>query len=503
MKATLESNKTRGFSTIELLIAAAILLVVITGALQANLSLQYWRLTTELAHEALFIAKGNYEYLATTAMFDFFGATSTHSSGRYKINSECTADATCYFAETNITDVSSCVKELAHIISWRFSGGYPTSTIPYQSSLFNLSENILVGGDCVQQVPKGVWSSIGVVSDTAGLPQFTTGVDNFDTTLFVVSSSSPQLRVYRPPEHVGEEAVLLSSATGTSKRLNAIDVNRDVSSGRAYAFVMQHTNTNQLGVFDVTKKEEPTWVTEVALFGVPSSGSFPQGWRVLAYGNRLYVVTRETAGAELHIMNISNPRTPIEITAAATNLGRTVNDMAIREQWVDGVFKRFLFLAASAATKELEVLDVTNDIPILVSTVDLPGAEDVSSICLLGDSLFLGRKNSVGPELYHYPVIALLGGSSVPHTSEVGADVIAIRCSGQYLFMSTNRVGAQFQVWSNDVAEWSSTTVNNARVGISSLSRLAPLGLEITEQYIFVVSQSNTQSEVIRSLYSL
>ncbi len=503
MKAILDSNQARGFSTIELLIAAAILLIVITGTLQANLSMQYWRLTTEMAHEALFIAKGNYEYLSSVVVSDFFGATSTKSTGRYNIDSECDTDTICYGAQTDIIDISSCAKKVSHTISWRLPGGYPTSTIPHDSLLFNLSENILVGGDCVLQVPSGTWSDIEVVSDTIGPPQFTTGIDSFDNVLFVIASSSPQLRLYQPPKQVHEVASLLSVATGSNKRLNAIDVTRDVSTGRTYAFVMQHTHTNQLGVFDVTEKDQPEWITEVTLFGVPSNGSFPQGWRVMAYGNRLYVVTRETAGAELHIMDISNPRNPIEIIAAATNLGRTVNDMAVREQREGVELKRYLFLGASAATKELEVLDVTNDVPVSVSVVDLPGTEDVSSVCLLGDSLFVGRKNSTGPELYRYSVLALIQGSSTSHTSEVGADVVSLRCSGSYLFMSTNRVGAQFQVWSNDVTQWNSVTVNSARIGVSSIPRLTPLGLEIAEQFVYVVSQSNTQPEILRSLQSL
>ena len=180
-----------------------------------------------------------------------------------------------------------------------------------------------------------------------------------------------------------------------------------------------------------------------------------------------------------------------------------MNDLTVREQSVNGSLRRYVFLAASAALNELEVLDVTNDSVTPVHSVDLPGAGDASSLCLMGNSLYLGRKNNGGPELYDINVTSLLQSSFLAEVSEVGADVLSLGCSGKYLFLSTNRVGAQFQVWESDSLRWSTTTVNAGRLGISSIPRLVPLGLALTEEYVYINSQSNTQPEVMRTLSSI
>lgn len=505
MKDLLNKKTSAGISTIELLIAVALLATIITAAVQSNFSLQYWRTTISVAHEALYLAKEKSEYISLVASFDFFAASTTDESLIDGAGTSCASGGLCYTMQYVVADISSCAKDSVSKIMWKLGDRYPTSTIEFGSYLINSRELAALGGDCVLTLLEGSWEQggVGMGEGAVNQPQFTTGMDVFNDTLFVVSSTSPQLRTYEAPTSPGDALKLLGTATGSSKRINSIDVARDMNTGRTYAYVMQHSPTYQLGVFDVSVPAAPEWVTEVSLYGVPSSGSFPQGWRVLLFGNRLYVLTRETAGAELHIFDVSNPRIPREITSAASNLGRTVNDMLVREQVVNGNLQRYLFVAASAATKEVEVLDVTNDTPVSVQVIDLPGTEDASCLCLLGDTLYLGRKNSSGPELYRFHVPALLAGTSSPVMSEVGADILTLRCSGKHLFVSTNKIGAQFQVWESDSRGWSTSSVNAGRIAASSIPRLAPLGLEVTEKFIYAASQSASQPEVIRSLYPL
>jgi Tfp pilus assembly protein PilV len=47
-----------GFSTIEIIIALALMVTIISGALSANFMAYYWRLTAVTAGEALAKAKG-------------------------------------------------------------------------------------------------------------------------------------------------------------------------------------------------------------------------------------------------------------------------------------------------------------------------------------------------------------------------------------------------------------------------------------------------------------
>ena len=499
----------RGFSTLELLIALAILVTVIVGAVEANISLQYWRLTTMAATESLSIVQAALVTARTDARVDFPSITDTSielgltSAG--STTAGCTPGDMCYRLDNQVHDISSCAKDVAATVSWRLGVRYPTSTVVHRTYLLSVPELVAKYGDCTLAKPSGNWASstptlAGAANHGA---QFSTGIDVFEHLVYVVASSAPQLRIYAEPQAIGENPALVGSTSMAGNRLNAIDVIRDMVTGRRYAYVMQHTKTDQLGVIDVTDPYHPLWLGSRTLAGVFADGSFPQGWRVVAYGNRLYVFTRETAGPELHIFDITIPEEPTEITAAAINVGRTVNNIAVHAQIFNSQPKRYLFLAASAATKELTVLDVTDDISVPVAVVDLPGDQDVSSLQVLGSSVYLGRKNNSGPELYRFEIDALLAGDVLPAaTSEVGADVTTLQIIGPLLFMGTNKAGAQFQIWNSDSQTWSATIANAGRLTAYSFTRLAPLGFDSSSAYFYLINQSATQSESMQVLYT-
>ena len=409
-----------GFSTLELLIALAILVTVIVGAVDANIYLQYWRLTTTAVPEALQVATTRLIDIQQLVLKDFQSIVSGSTP------SECATSAFCYYTDVQVDDISPCAKNITVASSWKIGVRYPTSSVVYHSKVIAMNELVAWYGDCRLTTPAGNWAlnTPSLFTRTNYPAQFTSDIDVFEHSAYIVASSAPQLRIYREPAYSGESLIMVGSSTILGNRVNAIDVVRNMTTGRLYAYIMQHTPTEQLVVLDVTKSEHPTVVSVRTLSGVFSDGSFPQGWRVLAYGDRLYVVTRETAGPELHIFNIAIPDTPTEITGAVINLGRTVNDMAIHEQKINNQIKRYLILAASAATKELTIIDVTEDLPRVVVTVDLPGTADASSLSVVGKNVYLGRKNSSGPELYRFDMLTLLSGNTVPvATSEVGADV--------------------------------------------------------------------------------
>ncbi len=504
MLVKLAGNKKniQGLSTLEIIIAIALMSIIITSAIQTIYMSQYWILGGEVSGEALSVAKTRLEVVRSLAQVDFYNASSSVASQVRPLSSASAslcATSFCYQSLVTVTDVSPCTKNVMVEVSWRISARYSTSSVELDTTVMNPAEVIARGGDCLLQSTRGNWlgPAVAVVGNTTRPAQFSSGLDVLGDYIYQTASSAPQLSIYRQPSMVGGNPVLVGSSTGMGHRLNAIDVIRDLNTGRTYAYVVQHASSSQLSVVDVTDVTNPVWVGSRSLHDVSTTSSFPQGWRVVAYGSRSYVLTRETAGPELHIFDITNPEQPTEIIGGIFNLNRTVNDLFVHEQLVAGVNRRFIILAASADTKELGIFEVTDDVLVELVAVNLPGTEDALSVILGGNTVYVGRRaTSGGPELYQFNFPELLKGNTTPlATSEVGADVSTIRSSGTVLYLGTNRSGAEFQVWKSSAEFWSSTTPNAARISSTPVLRLARLGIELASDFVYAHSQSATQEE--------
>lgn len=405
-----------GFSIIEIMIALAIITTALAAAVSGNAATQYWRMTARAGYEALGEARAQLQDIQTIAQNDFLAAT---SSPMY-----------------TVTDISPCLKSIITRVSWRIET-YPTSTIALSTIVTDPAEAIALGGDCETKGAQGNWATPVISSPSMiahGVPQ---DIDVLNGMVYIATNEPPY--VYTSPTN---------DCTSCEGSYRALDAVRDLHTGRTYVYAAAATSTNQLHVIDATDPEHLVVVAKRSL--ALATGSFPQGWRVHAYGDRAYIVTRETAGPEFHIFDVSDPTQPTE-RGSGFNVGRTVTDIEVRDQNIDGVPHRFVFLVAKAGLKELAVLDVTGDIVREISSVDLPGNADARSIAILGNRLYLGRDAvSSGPELYVFDITDPTADLSqhLIATAEVGANVTDIHASGKYLFFTTDKSGKEIQVWS-------------------------------------------------------
>lgn len=514
MKVKLAGNRihARGFNTLEIIIALAIMLVVIVGAVNANIASQYWTITSQTSNEALYKAKTLLEQLRAVASADFQGAQSTtltvSTDPDDPADVVCENGGLCYFIQKKVNDISSCSKFVEGYVEWDSGDRYPMTTESLYTNLTSNTEIIALGGDCALNAPQGDWlhtapSTVGALTLTPS-GAFSTGMDVLQKKIYLTSSANPQLRIYSVPNSIGDAPTLLGSTAGRDWQLNSLDAMRDLSTGRTYAFATQNASTSQLAVFDVTDASSPVLIKERPLSGVDMLGSYPEGWRIFVYGSRVYVTTRETAGPEFHIFNINTPAQATEVVSAVQELNRTVSDMVVREQHVSGSVHRYTFLASSAGLKELSILDVTGDASTEVVAVDLPGSIDARSIFLNGNKLYVGRANDTsGPELFVFDVPTLLDGDTDPlAVAEIGAGVETIRVSDELLFLGTTKNLQQFQVRASDESTWSDTDVNAGLASAMSVPRLAPLGVDFSGDWVYLLTQSATQDEMVRVLYT-
>ncbi len=202
-KSAHKNNTVRGFNTLEIIIALALMLVVIVGALNANIASQYWTVTAQTSNEALYKSKTLIEELRATALADFQSASST---GRVRgedplnpIDTSCVSGGLCYFMKKNVFDISSCSKYAEGFVEWKVGDRYPTSTESLYTNLTHNGELVAVGGDCALAVPKGGWltTNPNTVGQLTFSPTYASGIDVLQGKIYIVSSTSPQ----RKPLH--------------------------------------------------------------------------------------------------------------------------------------------------------------------------------------------------------------------------------------------------------------------------------------------------------------
>lgn len=494
---TPKTNTKKGFSTLELMIAFAIISIVLVGAVGGNFIAQYWTITGQTANEGLYKAKTKLEDLRAGVKSDFYSAVSSPLTAD-TTDPVCNSGGLCYYLQTNITEISSCSKFVNTIVEWQVQS-YPKTSTSLATNLTNPTEVISRGGDCILNTPTGNWEnnspqSVGQLTFTPG--KIFTGIDVLHKKIYAVTETVPSFLIYDIPTSVGNNPTLAGSLdlmlNGFSVDINAVDVEADLATGRTYAFLAVATTTKQLMVVDVTDPGSLSVISQKDLQTINAQGSYPQAFRIFIYDGRVYITTRETEGHEFHIFNISTPTLPNEF-GDGFELNRTVEDIVVRKQKVSGVSKTFAYLATDSNSKELTVLDVTNDLISTAVEVDLAGDQDAMSIYVIGNKLYLGRQNyASGPELLVFDITVptsptLLG------QAEVGNSVTSIKVSGDYAFIGTPN---GIQTWSSDFADWGSGNYQSY-----SISNMSPTGFDIEGNWLYAVSGASG-SDKIQVLYT-
>lgn len=409
--------------------------LVFAGVMLADFSSTYWVIASQTSSEGLYKAKTRIEELRAASKKDFYSVTS--SLPAKDMDTACAQGGLCYFVESLVTDISTCSKYIEAVSSWRVDG-YPTTTTSLPTHLTNPSEAVALGGDCVLNPPKGAWTSTSA-SSTATIAGTPSAVDVIGGFAYIGSDAAPYLSTWRGG------TLSYTNSFKVSDPVNGLDVLRDEATGRTYAFLALASTTAQMAVVDVTDPLAPVELTRMDLYNVSAGGSFPQGWRVLYYNQRLYITTRETTGPEFHVFDVGNPGVPNEL--GSFELNTSVYDLAVRDEKVAGTTKRFAYLATTQGSAgKIIVLDVTN--PAAISEVTgaattLPA--NAKSISLSGRTLFVGTDSSSDKELLAYDASDVMGattGFARIAAAEIGSAVVGLKAIGGFVFALTSTQSA-------------------------------------------------------------
>ncbi len=461
LKLKIRSDK--GIGVLEVIISLMVITSAVTAVILVVYSNQDIRLDNEVNNVALYRASEIIEKARVAGAVDFNAVIS--SSSLNDIFTEGLA----------VSDSSPCRKDIAGSVNWsikasRSQNVYLTTTLISQDEAEDLGYDCdLSGGPISEWWHPDTFVSVDFGSlggDNNGTSATSIEVITKNGSKYAVLSSThgtttvPDVWVVDVTDVTDGAAPYTTSLEGSldlSAGLNEIDVAGD------YAFAANYENQKQLHVIDMLDLAVPDGLASISLSGVNPAGSYPQGRKVFYYNDRVYVGINETAGAEFHVFDVSDPADPIHL--GGLELFHNVHDIIVRGNYA--------YLATSDNTGEVMMIDVSNpgaldDVPYPLNPYhpdnsgmkfNVPGDYDGTSLYLLGNKLYLGRKGGYNNSAIHNffvldisqpTAIVSLGSKYITRNPNVALGLTAIAVSNKFAFLGTDDSNFEFQVFRID-----------------------------------------------------
>jgi len=465
----------KGFSTLEILIAFAVLILCITAVILVVFGNQSVAVDTQTNIEAISKAQALLEKARADSREDFESVEDCDDGGV----TPCSGVADPLYNRKLTIDpasVTQCGEDIISSTNWTVEGR--TMTVDFITHLGDIVTALALGGDCAFTPPglddwkkpidlsyggidlktEGKGKAIDAQNNIAYLVTKAAGNNKDDFYIFDVSD------IDNPVKH---------GVLDISDGLEDIDVAGD------YAFIAndENKNTEQLVVVDISDLDAPNKFTPVSLPGVSGTcpATCPGGRSIFYFNERAYLGThRLVAGgaAEFHVFDVTTPSSPSWLgskggVALGDPVDHNLNDIFVKTQAVGGTTRTYAYLATSNDIGELTVLNVTNPgsipnpagTPATGSILNLPGSNaanerlDGTSLFVLGDRAYVGRERATNAMSRDFFVInisnpgtpSILGSMNLGLNSS-GSSVVGIHVAANLAFVATSDPNKPFVV---------------------------------------------------------
>ncbi len=498
MKVQSIGNHRRGVSTLEILIAFAVLSLSISAVIMVVFGNQSVAVDTETSIEALSKSQAMLEATRALSRKSFSSVVSTTSVSTSIIP---------YTETLVVADLTQCKKQAISTVQWATEGRQ--QKIELGTFLGDVAGALALGGDCIVNPPSAAgWKE----PDNFNSADFTpagisaTGIDVKDKIVFMSglasAASKPDFFIFDARLASISVAPTLTWSLNTGDGLNAVDA-IDGMDGNYYIFATNNGTSGSPLKQLLTIREPkdlsmgPAIIASSTLPGVSGScpASCPQGRSVYYFANHVYVGTHRTGGKEFHVFNVSNPASPV--WKGSIELNTNVNGIMVRNQLVGGVTKKIAYLAISGNSKDLELLDVTDSTAMSVySSINVGSTQDAEVLYALGTTVYVGKaRNASGPDFFavdisNPSVPSVVGTADIPMKS--GAVIMGLRVAGQLAFIGTTDSTDPFQVWNianpSSMVRWDTSSFNFSEKMVS---------LDYEDDRVYTANQSNDALRII------
>ncbi len=486
MKAGSTGRSHIGFSTVEIMIALAILTLTISAVIIVVFGNQSLALDTQTNVEALAKAESQLEEARALAEQDF-----------YAVSDVSAAPDDIYQKSLEVEDRAECLKQATSNITWQQGGRDLSVSI---TTLFSdLSIALMLGGDCDPTPPAG-WDAPKThsVTDVIHNGSVATDVD-------VVRRPGQRIAAVTTKRTGNQDTLwmidvtdetaptLLASGSEDNKDLLGVDVTQD------YVYVASASTTGQLQIFNAL---DATFVASAALPDVDPTGSAPEAISIRYVDGLVFIGTKETAGPEFHIFDVSTPTAPVSL--GKLELNHNVHDIAVQNGYA--------YIASSANECELIVIDVsdpadltnpcpTPPIPAGSTVYNAAGNFDALALDVAGAKVYVGRQRAQASEDFivlnttDLTAITRYGGEDLQINSNT--EVVGVESQWPLVFLATtdqtpNNGGGPLLIYNvQDPAN--PISVPSCALQYSEKAT----GLDFLENIVFVSNESNDALAIV------
>lgn len=479
-------KKGEGFSTIDAMIALAILAMVFTPIISLTLGDQSMSVDSETSHAALLIAKRNMDVAKAQLRNDFYGTVSPESN-----------DVFYTPLDVDVTDISPCSKNVKSWVNWRNESRSQHSEVV--SMITSPEESMMIGGNCDPLPPIGDWDApksfnIFGPNDFDGQG---TGVDvsfingtryAFLTTdadkpgsdnFYIINAQDPAMAFIEAQLKIGDEGLNGLAVVGN------------------YAYALYTSEENQLVVVDIVNHDVVENGSNLG-YTLPNvtPGENPIPVSIFYYDQKLYIGTEYLAfgnpgeNEELHVFDLSTPASPS--WQSSINVDRRINGITVR----GGV--AYLATGSGGDNTPLKIYDLSSG--SMMSEFTNTNNWNGKSLYLLGTKLYFGlERQSTGndPEFYVFDI----SNPSSPVESKVlddfgppsSAAITGVVVQGNLAFLVTTDSNDE-RLYIMDI-----TKPGLPRVNTCSVPPLpqAGTGIVYMDDYLFVSIRSNEAFRII------
>lgn len=478
----LHNSSSKGSSTLELLIAFAVLILSITAGTLVVFGNQSVSVDTETNNEALSKAQFLLEDTRAKSRDDFSSImpqSSVEPSGPIS-----------YTKTLDVTDIDSFTKLAKSTVAW-LSGGR-TLNIVLQTLLTD--PNSALGGDtCNPNFGLG-WDNPQLLgSADVGQNNGGTDVDVLGKKAYVTADASSAAKHDFYIVDVTDPTISnlpIFGSINTGPGLAAVHV-----AGK-YAYVANMSTVTQLQVIDVSTPSAPA---VVASLDVTAPADTAVGNSIF-YGNKkVYLGLTKSSGPEFYVLDVSDPLNPSVKASFETNTG--INAITMKNNIA---YLAVRYGSDGVTPEQLRVMDVSQADSGIIAELNPfgPNPSTMSGEGLYiskdGKTLYLGEGGanpSNKSEFFSLDVsvpssISQINSKYIPTSNDVTVNAITVRNNLAFLWTDDTNLG--FQIW--DLNTLSTTTTP---YGSLNTQQTATGGLDCDGNLVYTAQRSQKALQII------